>query len=1525
MRKARPQKTLKRVISILLALLMLGQIGLSQPLFAADIQSDAQIIDEEVQTNEEAPTQEVITSVPTQAETTPEPMQETEPTPEVETPEPIQETEPTQETEPIPEVATPMPTQEIVINQETSTQEIPAPEELPQQATTFGHDGKVPNEEESITMTVESMDMITFSSPPGLEISAKHTATQPESISLDTDATIDYYIELKNAGKVDIINPRIYLVGEYLDLIDIGQGTTIRDMIIGYSTDSSARTDGSGVWNTEEWDIENLFNGWVWSSVTGLVLDISDYIEDDVTNIIALNYVLGVQDNPRGWQQSGIEYDLLATGNVLFSMEFGFVCDGGADVGAVVVSSDNKQDFQLTAQLSHDISAWAEDLPLTELKYDSSDKKYTQIDIGNFKSELVSELEKLVRISYEFEINIVPDEGDYNSVELMKRTEQLRLNLNTARYKADFNFQVELRGEDDWGGESWYTAQIVETTATGVVYEQNSWGNNITGIKIKSVQGNEFPFAELQNSLVTIVSDVTDLDGNSENIYIRGQGKKGEQLEDEFTTNWKTEIAVRTWYDWQMGGQTLSGPFDMPISKDYKVTISEYDPQIDAPTEIAQTGVLAVSSNFGGSLPAEYKGANYAKLLGDKPYILIDYYYQIEKGFSYVANSWNMWLAGQRSATNKVEPEEVEWLPNPLGGGILIIKGVPLATDEAEYAFGLYVDRSISGINTAISNTWLAIDDRYETTGVSNPFSFATALDAQDTGYSDGTSGYPWISGMSTLATLHSPKAIIVDVKQATHFDPSIVAEKEGASVGVSVPGQAVQGAGTDTFTATISVIEDDLKNYAEFYLYMVVPKAGNSVEYDDDGTITSSPSSAFDMELKQALVGAENFPNDAVITYTTDTSFTMNGLNEGAADTSTYVLASALSPSDWKEVTCVKIYLPTGINGETDIKAVYDYAIKAEIGEQHAYSSLYFNYQIDGIWSRTGTDYGVSKLNEYILEDMFIEGTFWNDDSGYDDMWQQIGIPNNGIWDAGEIGFPHVEVELLHFDGTDYMPLSPSSTATTDNKGKYKIAVPGIGNYQIRIINEQFGHLVAQGTVGDPSRSQFDPSTKISYPISVLSNTPNNTVADINGGLTQNWMNFYVSLVSQDGAGARHEDGCPNYRSISSAKCGWSCGNGKMLSGEADITYRMEMFSEYADVEGIVTLYLPKGVMPKSTMPEPGLWDSGSTVNYNTIDLEESGPYAGQYKVSAEYSIDATWGSFSLEIPCTLPKFDDLVRANNIFTAQATGTATFLNSGLKGTLRSDYVTHQIEQGPEMTKTATLNPAIHDARCTNIESLVSDTSKGCTSNCHDGSTGEIREDDNITYEIRVINKTNNHASFRELEDILPTGVRALNWSYGYSDIGDSVPMGTVIPLEQVEEWADSERTNYIDDAVLKADQFEVGLLGVRSGQQLCIRINTTVDAVYDQIADENNYLVNQATAIHLIVEQGGIIMPMMDIPIMIQEVPIRSNYVTHKITTDIPVMKLAVENSVFISIFLIAMTFIVAFVVIKGKKRKRGG
>ena len=371
------------------------------------------------------------------------------------------------------------------------------------------------------------------------------------------------------------------------------------------------------------------------------------------------------------------------------------------------------------------------------------------------------------------------------------------------------------------------------------------------------------------------------------------------------------------------------------------------------------------------------------------------------------------------------------------------------------------------------NDKWVSTFEKVEIDSENNTYLF----DTKDNAYRyNGVARSPLIYQLKEQEELL--EEINVEDPNQTKMEPITKTGKVGL---VGAVATAIKGTGTDNFTESILLLKDDVARYTDIYLYMVIPKKGQAVTYNDEGTIRQSEGSAFDMELKEALQGVASLPSEATVTYTTDVNFTTNGL----ADTSTYVNATDIT--NWSEVTCVRIHLPNGATNEVELTAIYDYATKDQIGEQSAYTSIYFNYKEDGTWVKTFPEYNASTLNEYILEDMYISGNFWFDDNLANDKW-----------DIEEELVPDIEVEALRQDGSSY---TPKSTAITNSNGEYKVAVAGLGEHKIKVTNEQFHTLVTKGANDNQRESQFDPLTKTTDDVIVSSSVVDNTKSDINGG----------------------------------------------------------------------------------------------------------------------------------------------------------------------------------------------------------------------------------------------------------------------------------------------------------------------------------------------------------------------------------------------------------------------------------------
>jgi hypothetical protein len=276
-----------------------------------------------------------------------------------------------------------------------------------------------------------------------------------------------------------------------------------------------------------------------------------------------------------------------------------------------------------------------------------------------------------------------------------------------------------------------------------------------------------------------------------------------------------------------------------------------------------------------------------------------------------------------------------------------------------------------------------------------------------------------------------------------------------------------------------------------DWNIYIPIAKVGKTVDFLNitKGARDVSESSQFDMKLSGPIT--ENLPEGTVVTYAAAANPSMNGL-AGAADTTKYYTLAEINAMTaeqqkafWDSVTCVHIYTPNMDVGKVSNFALsYQKAEKTEIGTQHAYSALYYNYSVNGElkYSQSGTyKYGVSTLAQYDLVDMYISGKAWTDKS------------HNSLLDSKDTVYPGLAMKVSLVDDGGNVVRTYDQTAEIESAsggklnaaanadGEYTLAVPGYGKYVVEFAVPDATAAVTKLADGGTANNQsvFNPDGK--------------------------------------------------------------------------------------------------------------------------------------------------------------------------------------------------------------------------------------------------------------------------------------------------------------------------------------------------------------------------------------------------------------------------------------------------------------
>ena len=176
------------------------------------------------------------------------------------------------------------------------------------------------------------------------------------------------------------------------------------------------------------------------------------------------------------------------------------------------------------------------------------------------------------------------------------------------------------------------------------------------------------------------------------------------------------------------------------------------------------------------------------------------------------------------------------------------------------------------------------------------------------------------------------------------------------------------------------------------------------------------------------------------------------------------------------------------------------------------------------------------------------------------------------------------------------------------------------------------------------------------------------------------------VTIDKDTNAGAvLHSSSCLNFASITfEPGCDLECSIGlspSIQEGSA-VTYQLILTNKASsgNAAGTFVDYLPKGVVVSAM---PIIIPSGSATM--TYTLETLPPYAGQYKVSGNYTGLGAGEQIRIEILSEMPAFDKVTPANNILVNQASTDWSITPGPLTGTNKSNYATHELTEIPGVT------------------------------------------------------------------------------------------------------------------------------------------------------------------------------------------------------------------------------------------------
>jgi len=170
------------------------------------------------------------------------------------------------------------------------------------------------------------------------------------------------------------------------------------------------------------------------------------------------------------------------------------------------------------------------------------------------------------------------------------------------------------------------------------------------------------------------------------------------------------------------------------------------------------------------------------------------------------------------------------------------------------------------------------------------------------------------------------------------------------------------------------------------------------------------------------------------------------------------------------------------------------------------------------------------------------------------------------------------------------------------------------------------------------------------------------------------------VTIVKNTDAGALlHDKACPNANSMTVSGTCLSCsvGANAEIEERSALTYKLILTNTDStdSATGTFTDYLPLGSVV-STIP---IATPAAAVSGLDFQLETVAPYAGQYKVTGNYTL-AAGEQVEIEILCKAPAFDKVILENNIIRNQA--TVTWEIDTRNGNNESNYALHELTEKP---------------------------------------------------------------------------------------------------------------------------------------------------------------------------------------------------------------------------------------------------
>ena len=172
------------------------------------------------------------------------------------------------------------------------------------------------------------------------------------------------------------------------------------------------------------------------------------------------------------------------------------------------------------------------------------------------------------------------------------------------------------------------------------------------------------------------------------------------------------------------------------------------------------------------------------------------------------------------------------------------------------------------------------------------------------------------------------------------------------------------------------------------------------------------------------------------------------------------------------------------------------------------------------------------------------------------------------------------------------------------------------------------------------------------------------------------------ISKDTDKGATLHMKDCLNHDKDVRADGCGAACVEGAQIGIEenTEFTYRLTLTNEEPEktAEGSFTDYLPEGVI---VLEEPTFAPEHLISNFEW-GLEETGPYAGRYKISGNYQINTE--EIIIEILCKTPAYEE--GESNIISNQATltwtnGSGENLREGEKV---SNFANHQVTERPNV-------------------------------------------------------------------------------------------------------------------------------------------------------------------------------------------------------------------------------------------------